>query len=218
MSMHEFKIEGQFYPDGVPGKIRISKSYLFDLSDHVVPELPSDCHHCPVGYSTVPGHPCGRNVPFKPEDSERRPDTCKLRTLDQWMEDKEKVLWCDNQSIDEHGTVICLAHLVDGRVFNCPYRNEGDRLEAEYPCSDYKEHGKMVIDDFHRAVRDIRIAEGILLYDMAKHLRLTSAELSGIECGRRPIPDWFVSKLLELYPSAWNYKERLDKGVKERRA
>ena len=76
----------------------------------------------------------------------------------------------------------------------------------------------MVIDDFHRAVRDIRIAEGILLYDMAKHLRLTSAELSGIECGRRPIPVWFVSKLLELYPSAWNYKERLDKGVKERRA
>lgn len=47
-------------------------------------------------------------------------------------------LWCEEQSIDETGEVICLAHMAEARVFGCPYASSAARLEAEYPCSDYK--------------------------------------------------------------------------------
>lgn len=30
--------------------------------------------------------------------------------------------WCDNQSVDEMGKVICLAHLAEARVPDCPYK------------------------------------------------------------------------------------------------
>lgn len=39
--------------------------------------LPENCLHCPNGYM----HGCGRNSPFKPEDYEKRPDTCKLKLV-----------------------------------------------------------------------------------------------------------------------------------------
>ena len=32
--------------------------------------------------------------------------------------------WCDNQSVDEMGKVICLAHLAEARVPDCPYKSE----------------------------------------------------------------------------------------------
>lgn len=76
----------------------------------------------------------------------------------------------------------------------------------------------MALDKFGMAVRDIRITEGILLYDMAKEFGLGSAELSGIEHGRLPIPDWFVPKLLEIYPSAKFFIPALQIGMEERRA
>lgn len=31
--------------------------------------------------------------------------------------------WCDNQSVDELGKVICLAHLAEARVPDCPYKS-----------------------------------------------------------------------------------------------
>lgn len=40
--------------------------------------LPENCYKCPNGYM----HDCGRNSPFKPEDSVKRPDTCKLKQID----------------------------------------------------------------------------------------------------------------------------------------
>lgn len=76
----------------------------------------------------------------------------------------------------------------------------------------------MALDKFGMAVRDIRISEGILLYDMAQKFGLQSAELSGIECGRKPIPDWFIPKLLETYPSAKAFLPGLQIGMEERRA
>lgn len=48
-------------------------------------------------------------------------------------------LWCAEQEFDETGEVICMAHLAEGRVPNCPYKTPLDRKRAEYPCSDYKE-------------------------------------------------------------------------------
>lgn len=47
-------------------------------------------------------------------------------------------LWCDLQMRDrEDGSVLCCAHLAEGRVFDCPYEDSRHRLTAEYPCSDY---------------------------------------------------------------------------------
>lgn len=56
-----------------------------------------------------------------------------------------------------------------------------------------------VLDRFGKLVRDIRITRSLLLYDMAKTLDISPAELSAIECGRKPIPDWFIPKLEEAY-------------------
>jgi hypothetical protein len=53
--------------------------------------------------------------------------------------DKKNNLWCDNQMLDENNIIICVAHLAEGRVFDCPYKNNDERLNAHYPCSDYKE-------------------------------------------------------------------------------
>lgn len=73
-----------------------------------------------------------------------------------------------------------------------------------------------MLDKFGRAVRAIRFMENILLYDMAKDLELQSAELSGIECGRKPIPDWFIPKLIEKYESAKGMEPLLQKYAKAR--
>lgn len=35
--------------------------------------------------------------------------------------------WCDNQSVDELGKVICLAHLAEARVPDCPYKSKEER-------------------------------------------------------------------------------------------
>lgn len=48
-------------------------------------------------------------------------------------------MWCDNQVLDANDRILCLAHLVEARVFECPYENNEKRMESKYPCSDYKE-------------------------------------------------------------------------------
>lgn len=57
----------------------------------------------------------------------------------------------------------------------------------------------MRLDAFGETVRGIRLARGLLLYDMAKDLNISSAELSAIECGRKPVPTWFIPQLQEKY-------------------
>lgn len=74
----------------------------------------------------------------------------------------------------------------------------------------------MGLDDFGRAVRNIRLVRALLLYDMAKDLDISSAELSAIECGRNPVPDWFVSKLQEKYGISDMHAQSLIKFMKER--
>lgn len=56
-----------------------------------------------------------------------------------------------------------------------------------------------MLDNFGRLVRDIRITRSLLLYDMARDLSVTPVELSAIECGKKPIPDWFIPALKEKY-------------------
>lgn len=54
-------------------------------------------------------------------------------------------------------------------------------------------------DKFGKLVRDIRITRSLLLYDMVKALDISPAELSAIECGKKPVPDWFVPALEKHY-------------------
>lgn len=56
-----------------------------------------------------------------------------------------------------------------------------------------------MLDNFGRLVRDIRITRSLLLYDMAKALDISPAELSAIETGKKPVPDWFIPTLKEKY-------------------
>ena len=55
------------------------------------------------------------------------------------------------------------------------------------------------LDKFGKLIRDIRRTRSLLLYDMAKTLDISSAELSAIECGRKPVPDWFIPALEKHY-------------------
>ena len=50
-------------------------------------------------------------------------------------------LWCEWQIIDKEGKVLCTAHLAEARAFPCPYKNNKEQKDAEYPCSDYRERG-----------------------------------------------------------------------------
>lgn len=50
--------------------------------------------------------------------------------------------WCERQMTDSQGQIICAAHLAEGRAPLCPYKNNEERQDAEYPCSDYEEGGK----------------------------------------------------------------------------
>ena len=48
-------------------------------------------------------------------------------------------IWCYYQEgLDGEEKLICTAHLAEGRVFNCPYKSNEDRLKSTYPCVDYK--------------------------------------------------------------------------------
>ena len=66
----------------------ITKSYVFKFSDFVIDKLPENCYQCLCGYHTIPGHPCGRNVPWTKEDAQHRPATCKLRSLDEFLKEE----------------------------------------------------------------------------------------------------------------------------------
>ena len=74
----------------------------------------------------------------------------------------------------------------------------------------------MGLDAFGRMVRDIRLVRAMLLYDMAKDLNISPAELSAIECGRKPVPDWFISKLQEKYGISNMHAQSLIKFMNER--
>jgi len=57
----------------------------------------------------------------------------------------------------------------------------------------------MELDKFGKLIRDIRITRSLLLYDMAKDLNILPAELSAIESGQKPIPNWFISAIQKHY-------------------
>lgn len=44
--------------------------------------------------------------------------------------------WCEWQEEDTDG-VYCTAHICENRVFQCPYKDNAERISTEYPCQDY---------------------------------------------------------------------------------
>lgn len=56
-----------------------------------------------------------------------------------------------------------------------------------------------MLDKFGKLVRYIRITRSLLLYDMAKTLDISSAELSAIKCGKKPVPECFIPALEKSY-------------------
>ena len=71
------------------------------------------------------------------------------------------------------------------------------------------ERSGVTLDKFGQLVRDIRITRSLLLYDMAKTLDISSAELAAIECGRKPVPDWFIPALEKYYGIGGTYARTL---------
>ena len=56
-------------------------------------------------------------------------------------------LWCDYQMLLSDGmTVVCAAHLAEGRVLDCPYSSNEERLKSLYPCCEYKHKVVDMID------------------------------------------------------------------------
>ena len=60
----------------------------------------------------------------------------------------------------------------------------------------------MGLDKFGKLVRDIRITRSLLLYDMAKTLDISPAELSAIECGKSRFPAGSFLRLKSTMASA----------------
>lgn len=65
-----------------------------------------------------------------------------------------------------------------------------------------------MLDQFGKLVRDIRITRSLLLYDMAKTLDISSAELSAIECSKKsqfPLGSFLrvKSTLASVRPVRW---------------
>ena len=44
--------------------------------------------------------------------------------------------WCKWQEEDAEG-IYCAAHIHESRVFQCPYKDNAERISAEYQCQDY---------------------------------------------------------------------------------
>lgn len=52
-------------------------------------------------------------------------------------------IWCVNQQHCKDGgdNFSCLAHLAEGRIFTCPYKDLNDMLSQDYHCMDYSNEG-----------------------------------------------------------------------------
>lgn len=74
-------------------------------------------------------------------------------------------LWCEQQMLDEKGVIMCTAHLAEGRVFDCPYNDNEERLKAKYPCSDITNPvltiEKVDLLEFDPATLNIKVSKDI---------------------------------------------------------
>lgn len=71
------KIEKNVVFNEVGQKLTMNVQLTYDKLE--VFEFPASCDRCPCGFSVH--NDCGRNVPFKEEDYQKRPATCKLKQI-----------------------------------------------------------------------------------------------------------------------------------------
>ena len=69
------------------------------------------------------------------------------------------------------------------------------------------------VTEVGRFLRKLRIDSGEVLYDMAQRLGCTSAFISSIELGRRPVPSEFQKKLTELYALTSEQQEAFQSAI-----
>ena len=72
---------------------------------------------------------------------------------------------------------------------------------------------KKMITEVGRFLRKLRIDSNEVLYDMAQKLGCTSAFISSIELGKRPVPSEFQRKLTELYDLTSKQQEEFQYAI-----
>jgi HTH-type transcriptional regulator, competence development regulator len=74
---------------------------------------------------------------------------------------------------------------------------------------------KKVVTEVGRFLRKLRIDSNEVLYDMAKKLGCTSAFISSLELGKRPVPLEFQRKVVEVYSLNAVQQEEFQKVVEQ---
>jgi HTH-type transcriptional regulator, competence development regulator len=64
-----------------------------------------------------------------------------------------------------------------------------------------------------RFLRKLRIDAGEVLYDMAKKIECTSAFISSLELGKRPVPAEFQQKIVKIYGLTAEQQEEFQHAV-----
>ena len=67
-----------------------------------------------------------------------------------------------------------------------------------------------MLTKFGYAIREIRIHNGELLYDMARKLRVSSSYLSQVETGRRGVPYSWPYHIAKIYGLSLEEQQRLE--------
>lgn len=71
-----------------------------------------------------------------------------------------------------------------------------------------------MLTEFGKFVRKLRIDRGLVLYEMVQMLEVSSATLSGAECGRRHVPKGWVHKIATAYGLSTEQAAELEKAAK----
>jgi len=70
-----------------------------------------------------------------------------------------------------------------------------------------------MLTEFGKALRKLRLDETEILKDMAMRLNISSAYLSAIENGKRPIPQGFIDALTDLYQLSGMERKSLEEAA-----
>lgn len=66
-----------------------------------------------------------------------------------------------------------------------------------------------MVTEFTKEIRNIRISNNEILYDMANRLGMKCSELSSIENKKVPIPEDFIPRLAKEYNLSDQYQHKL---------
>lgn len=100
--------------------------------------------------------------------------------------------WCDNQLWSrEDQSFTCLAHLAEARAFACPYKDNEERMRAEYPCSDYSTKG-LKDETPSTVIMDGKFVAQQIIADIKSKCGLFTPNLAVIIVGNDPASEVYV--------------------------